>query len=123
MIPIELLDRRLMLFDTKETFRIVALDDVRREFIIGKRGQRAQRLPYELILEGVKAGAILDVTDGRGCPECGGHMTRQKDCRVEELRLKLIKGYHVRGKFETRCYVSTVPVWMCDQCDHCEEER
>lgn len=123
MTPISLLDRRLMLVDSRHVFRIVALDDSTNEFIVGKRGQSSQRMTYAAVIRGLLDGVIVDVTVGRPCAECGGHMTRQVDCRIEELRLKLIKGYHVRGSFEKRVYTGSVPVWLCDECEHVEEER
>jgi hypothetical protein len=75
-----------------------------------------------VVEECILQGALLDVTNGRPCPECGAVMERDGDCRIEWRAPATINGYFRRDG-ATEVHVKHAPVWMCSGCEHVEEER
>lgn len=115
----ELLNRRFKFKEDGVIARVVADDGP--TVLLGKRGQQAQRVPRKLVEAALASGAVVDITAGRACPECGAPMDRDPACVIGSLEPRVINGFYMRNQSEWTTKVR--PAWLCTACEHCEEER
>lgn len=115
----DLTGRRLEYRDTGMVVRVVKHEGNRA--LIARRGEQAHWADASMVGLALDAGILVDITDARVCPACGGTMNREPECRIEWRAERVINGYHDRHNTERK--VAVKPVWLCAACEHAEVER